>query len=90
LIKARNLRSFDIFWVEKKAEKSLATHTYDSFFVLLFFYFKAAMKFFEADSSVGAIVLTGSEKAFAAGADIKEMQNRSFAENFRSLFINKI
>lgn len=41
------------------------------------------MKFFEADSSVGAIVLTGSEKAFAAGADIKEMQNRSFAENFR-------
>ncbi|MFQ6200428.1 enoyl-CoA hydratase-related protein, partial [Streptomyces sp. NPDC000405] len=28
----------------------------------------------EADDSVGAAVLTGSEKAFAAGADIKEMQ----------------
>ena len=33
-----------------------------------------ALKAFEADSGIGAIVLTGSEKAFAAGADIKEMQ----------------
>ena len=43
------------------------------------------MEHFDADDSVGAIVLTGSEKAFAAGADIKEMQNRTFAENFRSV-----
>jgi enoyl-CoA hydratase/carnithine racemase len=42
------------------------------------------MEHFDADDTVGAIVLTGSEKAFAAGADIKEMQNRTFAENFRS------
>ncbi len=33
---------------------------------------------FDADPAIGAIVLTGSEKAFAAGADIKEMQNRSY------------
>ena len=32
----------------------------------------------DADPAIGAIVLTGSEKAFAAGADIKEMQNRAW------------
>jgi enoyl-CoA hydratase/carnithine racemase len=30
------------------------------------------------DADIGAIVLTGNEKAFAAGADIKEMKDRSF------------
>jgi enoyl-CoA hydratase len=34
----------------------------------------------EADDEIGAVVLTGSEKAFAAGADIKEMKDKSFAE----------
>ena len=33
---------------------------------------------FDADPGIGAIVLTGSEKAFAAGADIKEMQPRTY------------
>jgi len=33
---------------------------------------------FDADPGIGAIVLTGSERAFAAGADIKEMQNRTY------------
>jgi enoyl-CoA hydratase len=33
---------------------------------------------FDADPSIGAIVLTGSDKAFAAGADIKEMKDRSY------------
>jgi enoyl-CoA hydratase/carnithine racemase len=36
----------------------------------------------DQDSSVGAIVLTGSNKAFAAGADIKEMANKTFVEAF--------
>ena len=31
---------------------------------------------FDADPAVGAVVLTGSDKAFAAGADIKEMKDR--------------
>jgi enoyl-CoA hydratase len=37
---------------------------------------------YEADASQGCAVLTGSEKAFAAGADIKEMSNRGFSEMF--------
>jgi enoyl-CoA hydratase len=38
----------------------------------------------DSDSGVGAIILTGSKRAFAAGADIKEMQSKSFAEVFTS------
>ncbi len=41
-----------------------------------------ALNAFEADRSVGAIVITGSEKAFAAGADIKEMQHKSYVDAF--------
>ena len=37
-----------------------------------------ALDGFERDDGIGCVVLTGSEKAFAAGADIKEMQSRSF------------
>ncbi|OCW57535.1 enoyl-CoA hydratase [Hoeflea olei] len=37
-----------------------------------------ALKRYDADEKIGAIVLTGSEKAFAAGADIKEMQNKDY------------
>jgi enoyl-CoA hydratase len=42
---------------------------------------------FEADDAVGAIVLTGSEKAFAAGADIKEMQSRSYVDAYLGDFL---
>jgi enoyl-CoA hydratase len=41
---------------------------------------KSVLSGFEADAGIGAVVLTGSEKAFAAGADIKEMQPYGFAE----------
>lgn len=37
---------------------------------------------FDADPEVGAILLSGSQKAFAAGADIKEMSEQSFAEMY--------
>ncbi|MGA0533219.1 enoyl-CoA hydratase [Hansschlegelia sp. KR7-227] len=40
----------------------------------------AALEAFEADEAVGAVVLTGGEKAFAAGADIREMADKSFAD----------
>ena len=41
-----------------------------------------ALDTFEADADIGAIVLTGSEKAFAAGADILEMKDNTYAENY--------
>jgi enoyl-CoA hydratase len=44
---------------------------------------------FDADRAVGAIVLTGTEKAFAAGADIKEMQDRTYPAVFTDDFIGK-
>jgi enoyl-CoA hydratase len=47
-----------------------------------------ALTAFDANAGVGAIVLTGSEKAFAAGADIKEMQARSFVEAYLEDFIS--
>src|SRR5271168_4242165 len=49
----------------------------------------AALEVFESDPAIGAIVLTGSEKAFAAGADIKEMQDKTFAEAFLGDFISR-
>lgn len=42
---------------------------------------------FDADASIGAIVLTGSEAAFAAGADIKEIKDKTFSEVYAEDFI---
>ncbi|CAA6604154.1 putative enoyl-CoA hydratase [Rhodospirillaceae bacterium LM-1] len=44
---------------------------------------------FEADPEVGCIVLTGSEKAFAAGADIKEMAPKQYMDVYLEDFITK-
>jgi len=46
-----------------------------------------ALAAFDADDSVGALVLTGSEKAFAAGADIKEMASKDFVSAYRGNLI---
>jgi len=46
-----------------------------------------ALDNFEADDNIGCIVLTGSEKAFAAGADIKEMAEKSYMDAYLSDFI---
>lgn len=45
-----------------------------------------ALDGYEADESIGCIVVTGSEKAFAAGADIKEMQSKTFMEAYKEDF----
>lgn len=49
----------------------------------------AALDELEADQAIGAIVITGSEKAFAAGADIKEMKDREFVDVYRTDFITR-
>src|SRR4030081_672995 len=46
----------------------------------------AAIDDLEADDGIGCIVLAGGEKAFAAGADIKEMQPKTFIDMFSSDF----
>jgi enoyl-CoA hydratase len=46
----------------------------------------SAIAAFDADPEIGCIVLTGSERAFAAGADIKEMAGKSFMEAFAGDF----
>ena len=42
---------------------------------------------YEVDDGIGAVVITGSEKAFAAGADIKEMASKSFIDVFQEDFV---
>jgi enoyl-CoA hydratase len=41
-----------------------------------------AIDAFDADRNIGCVIITGSEKAFAAGADIKEMADKSFTDVF--------
>ena len=48
-----------------------------------------ALDAFEADDGIGAIVLTGSERAFAAGADIKEMAGKSYMDVYLADFITR-
>jgi enoyl-CoA hydratase len=49
----------------------------------------AALDEFEDDKAIGAIVLTGNERAFAAGADVKEMVGKSYPEIYSEDFITR-
>lgn len=49
--------------------------------------FAEAVATFEAADTIAAIVLTGSDKAFAAGADIKEIKDKTFSEVYAENFI---
>ena len=49
----------------------------------------AALQAFDADPAIGCMVITGSEKAFAAGADIGAMATLSFAEAYKGDFITR-
>ncbi|CCG80762.1 Enoyl-CoA hydratase/isomerase family protein [Taphrina deformans PYCC 5710] len=53
----------------------------------LFEELNAALAEIQLDDSIGAVVLTGSEKSFAAGADIKEMQPKTFSEVTKQDFL---
>jgi enoyl-CoA hydratase len=48
-----------------------------------------ALDAFEADPAIGCVVLTGSEKAFAAGADIKEMASKTYMDVYLADFITQ-
>lgn len=48
-----------------------------------------ALDRFEADDAIGAIVITGNQAAFAAGADIKEIRGKNFTDVFAEQFITK-
>ena len=49
----------------------------------------AALKAFDADAAIGCIVVTGSEKAFAAGADVAAMAKYGFADVYQGDFISR-
>ena len=53
----------------------------------LFHELNEATEIADNDPEVGAIVLTGSEKAFAAGADIKEMKDKQYADAYKTNFL---
>lgn len=46
-----------------------------------------AVRDYDADDRVGCMVITGGEKAFAAGADIKEMQSQTFMDAYKGNFL---
>lgn len=46
-----------------------------------------ALRDYQSDDQIGCIVLTGNERAFAAGADIKEMQSRTYIEAMAEDFV---
>jgi enoyl-CoA hydratase len=49
----------------------------------------AALKTFDADDAIGCIIVTGSEKAFAAGADIGAMKTYGFADVYKGEYISR-
>jgi enoyl-CoA hydratase len=62
-------------------------HALNALNTLLISELNRALEIFEADPSIGAIVITGNEKAFAAGVDIKEMHKKTFVEAYGSDFL---
>ncbi|GAA5803524.1 ClpP/crotonase-like domain-containing protein [Helicostylum pulchrum] len=46
-----------------------------------------ALKTYDSNDNIGAIVITGSKKAFAAGADIKEMKDNTFVDTYKNNFL---
>ena len=71
-----------IGWVQLNHENKL--NPLSAGFILAI---KEASKKFDDDLSIGCIVLIGSEKAFAAGADLKEMVKHNFASVSESKYI---
>ncbi len=85
--------SFNTIQVEKRDRVGLVTlnrpKALNALCAELVAELEQALNALEADAEIAVIVVTGSEKAFAAGADIKEMKDRGFVDVFTSDFITK-
>jgi enoyl-CoA hydratase len=83
--------SFQTIIVEKKARVGLITfnrpEALNALNSTLISELNTAVDDFDTDQRIGCIVLTGSDRAFAAGADIKEMESRSFVDVTMNDFI---
>ena len=85
--------SYETILVEKRDRVGLVTlnrpKALNALCAQLIAELEQALNDLEADANIGAIVVTGSDRAFAAGADIKEMKDRTFIDVFTSDFITK-
>jgi enoyl-CoA hydratase len=84
--------AYDMILVETRGKVGLITiHRPDALNALnstVIREMNAALDKYEADASIGAIVITGSEKAFAAGADVKEMKDLVFPSSYLDDFVS--
>jgi enoyl-CoA hydratase len=78
--------TYDTILVETRGKVGLVTlnrpEALNALNSRLFSDLNQALDGYETDPSIGCVVLTGSEKAFAAGADIKEMQRKGYPDVF--------
>jgi enoyl-CoA hydratase len=85
--------TFETILIEKRERVGLVTlnrpKALNALCAQLIAELEQALNDLESDPNIGAIVVTGSERAFAAGADIKEMKDRTFIDVFTSDFITK-
>ena len=85
--------SYDLILVEKKGRVGLITlnrpKQMNALNAQLMQELGRALQGFDADEGVGAIVITGNEKAFAAGADIAAMKDYSYMDAFKSNYITR-
>ncbi|KAL0093797.1 ClpP/crotonase-like domain-containing protein [Phycomyces blakesleeanus] len=84
-------KQYDNILVETKGKVGLITlnrpKALNALSSQLFVEINEALRSFDADKDIGAMVITGSEKAFAAGADIKEMKDNTFIDNYKKNFL---
>ena len=82
---------YETIIVSTKGKVGLITlnrpHALNALNTLLISELNRALDRFETDPGIGCIVITGDEKAFAAGVDIKEMHKKTFVEAYGSDFI---
>jgi enoyl-CoA hydratase len=87
------IRAYQSILVERRGAVGIVTlnrpHALNALNAALVGELVAALDEFEADPAIGAIVLTGNDKAFAAGADVKEMAPKTYPETYLEDFITR-